>query len=72
MHLNIIFLIFLLLISAHAKNILIYNSVFAYSYVKFLSLMANIIADHGHNVTLFRPYYINHNTEGLVKKQTLR
>ncbi|CAP28612.1 Protein CBG08858 [Caenorhabditis briggsae] len=31
MHLNIIFLIFLLLISAHAKNILIYNSVFAYN-----------------------------------------
>ncbi|UMM32346.1 hypothetical protein L5515_006176 [Caenorhabditis briggsae] len=71
MHLNYIFLIFLLLISVHAKNILIYNSVFGYSHVKFLSLMANIIADHGHNVTLFRPYHINHNTEGLIKNKNI-
>ncbi|PIC23224.1 hypothetical protein B9Z55_016996 [Caenorhabditis nigoni] len=33
--------------------------------------MANIIADHGHNVTLFRPYHINHNTEGLVKNKNI-
>ena len=86
---NLILCISLLLlvgIEVSGKNILIYNSVFGYSHVKFISLMANIIADHGHNVasvskivpqtlenlqTLFQPYHILHNTEGLVKNKNI-
>ncbi|CCD62607.1 glucuronosyltransferase [Caenorhabditis elegans] len=52
------------------KNILIFNPIFAFSHVKFVTQMADIIADHGHNVTLFQPYHIAmKNTEGLVKNR---
>ncbi|KAF1752790.1 hypothetical protein GCK72_019345 [Caenorhabditis remanei] len=72
MHLKLcISLLLLVGIEVSGKNILIYNSVFGYSHVKFISLMANIIADHGHNVTLFQPYHILHNTEGLVKNKNI-
>uniref|UniRef100_A0A1I7UEK4 glucuronosyltransferase n=1 Tax=Caenorhabditis tropicalis TaxID=1561998 RepID=A0A1I7UEK4_9PELO len=45
---------------------------FGYSHTKFISQMANVIADHGHNVTLFQPYHIDmKNTEWLVKNKNI-
>uniref|UniRef100_A0A1I7V201 glucuronosyltransferase n=1 Tax=Caenorhabditis tropicalis TaxID=1561998 RepID=A0A1I7V201_9PELO len=45
---------------------------FGFSHVKFISQMANVIADHGHNVTLFQPYHIAmKNTEGLIKNKNI-
>ncbi|EGT43686.1 hypothetical protein CAEBREN_32784 [Caenorhabditis brenneri] len=72
MYLNIAYSFLVLLGVVSGKNILLYNSVFGYSHIKFISLMANIIADHGHNVTLFRPYHIVHNTAGLVKNPNIK
>ncbi|EGT43513.1 CBN-UGT-13 protein [Caenorhabditis brenneri] len=34
--------------------------------------MANIIADHGHNVTLFCPHHIVHDTTGLIKNKNIK
>ncbi|CAO4376709.1 unnamed protein product [Caenorhabditis nigoni] len=54
------------------KNILIFNPIFGYSHVKFISKMADIIADHGHNVTLFQPFHIvMKNIDGLVKNKNI-
>ncbi|KAF1752789.1 hypothetical protein GCK72_019344 [Caenorhabditis remanei] len=45
---------------------------FGFSHVKFVSFMADVIADHGHNVTLFQPFHnAMKNTEGLVKNKNI-
>ncbi|UMM34207.1 hypothetical protein L5515_007381 [Caenorhabditis briggsae] len=42
------------------------------NHVKFISKMADVIADHGHNVTLFQPFHIAmKNLEGLVKNKNI-
>lgn len=70
MHLNTFF--FLLIVPAFGKNILMFNPIFGFSHVKFMSLMADVIADHGHNVTLFQPFHnAMKNTEGLVKNKNV-
>ncbi|CCD67007.1 glucuronosyltransferase [Caenorhabditis elegans] len=53
------------------KNILVYNPIFGYSHAKFVSQLANIIADHGHN-TVFQPFHIAlKNTDGLIKNKNI-
>ncbi|CCD62608.1 glucuronosyltransferase [Caenorhabditis elegans] len=70
MHVKNLLSILLVLGSVSCKNILIFNPIFGLSHVKFISKMANIIADHGHNVTLFQPFHIAlKNTEGLIKNK---
>ncbi|PIC25881.1 hypothetical protein B9Z55_018638 [Caenorhabditis nigoni] len=64
--------VFLLSGTTHAKNILIINPIFGYSHVKFISKIADVIADHGHNVTLFQPFHTNmKNLDGLVKNKNI-
>ncbi|CAP28336.1 Protein CBG08698 [Caenorhabditis briggsae] len=64
--------VFFLFGTLHAENILIINPIFGYSHVKFISKMADVIADHGHNVTLFQPFHIAmKNLEGLVKNKNI-
>ncbi|ULT86594.1 hypothetical protein L3Y34_006357 [Caenorhabditis briggsae] len=68
---NLLTFLFFLGVSS-GKNILIFNPIFGFSHVKFISLMADIIADHGHNVTLFQPFHnAMKNTEGLVKNKNV-
>ncbi|EGT43740.1 hypothetical protein CAEBREN_26334 [Caenorhabditis brenneri] len=70
--LSSLILIFFTFGNAFGKNILIINPMFGYSHVKFISQMANVIADHGHNVTLFQPYHVAmKNTEGLIKNKNI-
>ncbi|EFP00231.1 CRE-UGT-12 protein [Caenorhabditis remanei] len=58
--------------STDASKILIFNPIFGFSHVKFISKLADIIAEHGHNVTLFQPYHnAMKNVEGLVKNKNI-
>ncbi|UMM32339.1 hypothetical protein L5515_006174 [Caenorhabditis briggsae] len=67
------FVLFLLLVGyGNSSKILIHNPIFGFSHVKFISKLADIIADHGHDVTLFQPYHLAlKNLDGLVKNQNV-
>ncbi|PIC23215.1 hypothetical protein B9Z55_016989 [Caenorhabditis nigoni] len=68
------FLVFLLFFDfGHSSKILIHNPIFGFSHVKFISKLADIIADHDHDVTLFQPYHLAlKNLDGLVKNQNVK
>ncbi|EFP00309.1 hypothetical protein CRE_18601 [Caenorhabditis remanei] len=73
MHVNsLLFLLSIFGTCVFGKNILIINPIFGFSHVKFMTQMANVIADHGHNVTLFQPFHIPlKNMDGLVKNKNI-
>ncbi|PIC24344.1 hypothetical protein B9Z55_017718 [Caenorhabditis nigoni] len=65
------FLSYLLLKSVLCKNILIFNPVFGFSHMKFMSSIADILADK-HNVTVFQPFHrALKNTDGLLKNKNV-
>ncbi|PIC23240.1 hypothetical protein B9Z55_017009 [Caenorhabditis nigoni] len=69
---SLLTLIFFLFGTVNAKNILIINPILGFSHVKFISKIADVIADHGHNVTLFQPFHIAmKNLDGLVKNKNI-
>uniref|UniRef100_A0A1I7V202 glucuronosyltransferase n=1 Tax=Caenorhabditis tropicalis TaxID=1561998 RepID=A0A1I7V202_9PELO len=71
MKFHTLLLVFVLEVT-NASNILIFNPIFAFSHVKFICKLADIIADHGHNVTLFQPYHnALKNVDGLVKNKNI-
>uniref|UniRef100_A0A8R1HXJ2 UDP-glucuronosyltransferase n=1 Tax=Caenorhabditis japonica TaxID=281687 RepID=A0A8R1HXJ2_CAEJA len=77
MHVNslLVLLIFLCVFTKqiYTSKILIFNPIFGFSHVKFISKLADIIADHGHNVTLFQPYHnAMKNIDGLVKNENIK
>eukprot|EP00081_Caenorhabditis_elegans_P022323 NP_504314.1 Uncharacterized protein CELE_H23N18.4 [Caenorhabditis elegans] len=73
MHLNSIIFLFFIIGLISCKSILIFNPIFGFSHVKFISKMADIIADHGHNVTLFQPFHLAlKNADKLVKNQNIK
>ncbi|ULT86602.1 hypothetical protein L3Y34_006362 [Caenorhabditis briggsae] len=54
-------------------NILIVNPIFGFSHVKFLSTLADIIAERGHNVTVLQPFHIAmNNLDGLIKDKSVK
>ncbi|CCD67008.1 Glucuronosyltransferase [Caenorhabditis elegans] len=62
----------ILFFKCHSSKILIFNPIYGFSHVKFISKVADIIADHGHHVTLFQPYHIAlKNLDGLVKNKNI-
>ncbi|EGT43778.1 hypothetical protein CAEBREN_26333 [Caenorhabditis brenneri] len=72
MNIKLLILTFCFLVFSNASKILIFNPIFGFSHVKFISKMADIIADHGHNVTLFQPYHnALKNLDGLVKNKNI-
>ncbi|CCD67006.1 glucuronosyltransferase [Caenorhabditis elegans] len=56
----------------YAAKILIFNPIFGFSHVKFVSKLADIIADHGQEVTLFQPFHLAlKNLDGIVKNKNI-
>ncbi|CAL2044470.1 unnamed protein product [Caenorhabditis brenneri] len=54
-------------------NILIVNPIFGFSHVKFLSTLADIIAERGHNVTVLQPFHIAmNNLDNLIKTKSVK
>ncbi|CAL2042770.1 unnamed protein product [Caenorhabditis brenneri] len=57
---RIFLLIFSLVLHANAFNFLVVSPVFGYSHIKFMSKVADTLADGGHNVTLLQTYMVEH------------